>query len=958
MASSPSHVLELTRSAFRQEAEELLAELDTALLQLEAAPTELDSINRAFRAMHTLKGSGATAGFGEISALVHDVEDIFNGARAGRVRITSAIIDLVLKVGDIVRRLLAAPAGQGPQLLDEGMVFVRELKALVPTAGAPAAVKPAVATAPPVTPVDLEANVGLWSIHFAPTARIFHTGSDPVMLLRELLSLGHGVVRASTARLCGETAIDPTLCYLSWDVQLATSEPREKLKDVFVFVEDVATVRIEPVASGQCWVLRAEAYFEAAIMQEFRDEAAEDIAEIEAHLLALEERAEDSDHLDGLRRSLHNLKGLSQLLLSDVKRPPPRRHPLRAVSELCHVAESFLQARGPGRGALDDETADVLLQTVDWLKDLVDACDEGREAWPGELLTLLGAVESGAAASILPSDLLASALRGGQRPMIRAVVAQCEDVLRAIEAGREPGAPPSPDAWITLGRVLGTLEKTAAFEGATGVSSQLQALVSACHSAPQAPPEWGSFRERYRSVVNGFDAGPAIVVPSIRPRGRTISIRPSRPAVASLGPKAADAKAALTAPRSIRVDQDKLDVLMGAIGELLVAKNALPVLVARVRSSDNQVGKEIKATVDAIAHIADDLQNAMRQIRMMPIKSVFQRFPRMIRDLSRSENKSVQLIISGDETELDKTVLEQIADPLVHLVRNAVDHGIELPADRLAQGKPEMGTIGLEVLKEGSNVVIRISDDGRGMSPQRLRAKAVEKGLLSEADAAALPDRRALDLIFLPGFSTAETVTDLSGRGVGMDVVQSNIRALHGTIAITSEMGRGSSMSITLPSSLMISKGVLVECASEQYVLPIESIREMVKLQGEQIRRFRGVAMTNIRGAICPVFSLGRLLGLEATGGDDFVMTDGVARAAIVATQSGDIAVVVDRLVAEIDVIVKPLSRGLDKLVLFQGATILGDGSVALILDVRKLDALAGLDAARAHGAGTVDAAA
>jgi chemotaxis protein histidine kinase CheA len=958
MAFSPSHVLELTRCAFRQEAEELLAELDTALLQLEAAPTNLDSINRAFRAMHTLKGSGATAGFSEISALVHDVEDIFNGARAGRVRITSPIIDLVLKVGDVVRRLLFAPTSQGPQLQDEGMGFVRALKALVPTAGAPAAVQAAVVTAT-VTPVDLEAHAGLWSIHFAPTARIFHTSSDPVMLLRELLSLGHGVVRASTARLCGEKAIDPTLCYLSWDVQLATSQPREKLKDVFVFVEDVATVRIEPVASGQCWVLRAEAYFDAAIMQEFRDEAAEDIAEIEAHLLALEERAEESDHLDGLRRSLHNLKGLSQLLLSDVKRPPPRRHPLRAMSELCHVAESFLQARGPGGGALDDETADVLLQTVDWLKGLVDACDEGREAWPDELLTLLGAVAHESTASILPSDLLASALRGGQRPMIRAVVAQCDEVLRAIEAGREPEAAPSSDAWTTLGRVLGTLEKTAAFEGATGVSSRLQALVSTCHSAPQAPPEWESFRARYRSVVSGFETAPAIVVPSIRPRGRTISIRPSRlPAVASLGPKAADAKAAPTAARSIRVDQDKLDVLMGAIGELLVAKNALPVLVARVRSSDNQVGKEIKATVDAIAHIADDLQNAMRQIRMMPIRSVFQRFPRMIRDLSRSENKSVQLIISGDETELDKTVLEQIADPLVHLVRNALDHGIELPADRLAQGKPEMGTIGLEVLKEGSNVVIRISDDGRGMSPQRLRAKAVEKGLLSEADAASMPDRRALDLIFLPGFSTAETVTDLSGRGVGMDVVQSNIRALHGTIAITSEMGRGSSMSITLPSSLMISKGVLVECASEQYVLPIESIREMVKLQGEQIRRFRGVAMTNIRGAICPVFSLGRLLGIEAAGGDEFVMTDGVARAAIVATQGGDIAVVVDRLVAEIDVIVKPLSRGLDKLVLFQGATILGDGSVALILDVRKLDTLAGLDAGRAHGDGTVDAAA
>lgn len=207
---------------------------------------------------------------------------------------------------------------------------------------------------------------------------------------------------------------------------------------------------------------------------------------------------------------------------------------------------------------------------------------------------------------------------------------------------------------------------------------------------------------------------PAPVQVSFRPKGRTLSLRPSKPvasasrslrpsrpvASASRSPQAP--AAAAMPPRSVRVDQAKLDVLMGAIGELLVAKNALPVLVSRVRASEGQAGKEIKAMVDRIAHIADDLQNAMREIRMMPVRTIFQRFPRMIRDLARSENKQVQLLISGDETELDKTVLEQIGDPLVHLIRNAVDHGIELPADRVAQGKPEMGTVGLEVSKEGA----------------------------------------------------------------------------------------------------------------------------------------------------------------------------------------------------------------------------------------------------------------
>jgi len=303
------------------------------------------------------------------------------------------------------------------------------------------------------------------------------------------------------------------------------------------------------------------------------------------------------------------------------------------------------------------------------------------------------------------------------------------------------------------------------------------------------------------------------------------------------------------------------------------------------------------------------------------------------------------LIISGDDTELDKTVLELIGDPLVHLVRNAVDHGIELPETRLPLGKPEMGTVGLEVLKEGSNVVIRISDDGRGMDPQRLRAKAVEKGLLTKDEAAALSDKRALDLIFKAGFSTAEKVTDVSGRGVGMDVVQSNVRQLRGTITVTSDLDRGSVMSIKLPSSLMVSKGILVQCAADQYVLPIEGIREMVKISPQQIRGYGALAMTNIRGAICPVFSLATLFGHNPTGNvSDVLSRVDELNAAIVTTRRGDIAFVVDRLIAEIDVVVKPLSEGLDKMQVFQGATILGDGSIALIIDAAQLDTLIGID--------------
>jgi two-component system, chemotaxis family, sensor kinase CheA len=831
-------------------------------------------------------------------------------------------------------------------VLEEGMKLVGELEASVGPRTVLGAAPPPLPVRMAIAAVDV-VEIDLWAIHFAPEPRIFYSGNDPLALLRELLALGHGVARVDATRLFGEDVeFDPELCYLSWDVQLAARVTREAIREVFQFVEDESDLRIEQVKAESAWVLPAEAYFDPATVKECRDEVAEDIAEVETHTLALEGSPFERDHLAALKRALHNLKGVSRLVLSDVRRAPPARHPLRAMGELCHAAESFLEGfAGEATGPLDERVPEVMLETSDWLKALLRSFDAGTDAWPGELLVRLGAT------AVEPGVLVAPVSK--RDAMLRAVVDQCEQVMHAVEVRRLPDEPPSPADWQTLARALGTVGKATAFEGGGRGSGEVQALVAICEASVRGAGEgsWGAFRERCHAAL-GLVAGPPeahapSLVPSARPKGRTISLRPSRPpaqAPRAGAPPAQAAAAAAAPPRSVRVDQAKLDVLMGAIGELLVAKNALPVLVARVWT-DRQAKKEISETVARIAHVADDLQNAMRQIRMMPIRSAFQRFPRLIRDLARSENKQVQLIISGDETELDKTVLEQIGDPLVHLIRNAVDHGIELPERRLAQGKPEMGTIGLEVLKEGSSVIIRISDDGRGMDPKRLRAKALEKNLFSEAELAAMPDARVLDLIFLPGFSTAEKVTDVSGRGVGMDVVQSNIHQLRGTVTVASDLGRGSVMSIKLPSSLMVSKGMLIECSAEQYVLPIEGVREMVRIRRDQVRHFNGVAMTNVRGSVCPVFSLARLLGLEATTEGGLVMTSEESNAAIVFTRVGEVAVLVDRLVAEIDVIVKPLSEGLDKLTMFQGATILGDGSVALILDIGKLDALIDLNA-------------
>jgi two-component system chemotaxis sensor kinase CheA len=960
MAFSPSNILGLTRAAFRQEAEDLLVELDASLLSLESTPTDAELLNRVFRAMHTLKGSGATAGFKEVSTILHDVETVFNDAREGRCAITSPIVDCVLKISDVVRRMMLAPDAAASSFLAEGMASAEELGRLVRPAGAPMAVAPAAAG---LVPDEPSSDAGaIWHVSFAPSRGIFHSGNDPLSMLREVLGLGHGKVRVRTSELLAERELDPEQCFLSWDLQVATSEPRERIQEVFAFVEDEATISIEKVAAKEAWVLPPGAYFDDPTIKDFREECEEDVADIEAHVIALEDTPADGDRLDALRRSLHSLKGLTRLLLSQAKRLPPRRHPLRAASELTHAAESFLDSgRARGVSTLDAETAQTLLESVDWLKRLLRDFDAPRdETWPVELLGRLLGPESAAAPSLTPVAM--SSAR--PRSMVLSVADQCDEVVGALARERSAEAVMSPGERKMLTRALRTLGQAATYEGIPALSPRVEVLLALCGDQPaESETSWGAFRVEYESLGAILGGVRAAARPSARPTGRTISIRPSKPpgaertsvavpanvgapagATGATGATGAMGATGAGAPRSVRVDQTKLDRLMRAIGELLVAKNALPLLAKRVDTDRHAVGKEIKETGDRIAHIADDLQDTMRQIRMMPIKSVFQRFPRMIRDLARSENKQVQLILSGEETELDKTVLEQIGDPLVHLVRNALDHGIESPEERVAAGKPEMGTIGLEMSMEGSHIVIRCSDDGRGMDPSRLRRLVVEKGLRTEAEAAALSDARALELVFLPGFSTAAKVTSLSGRGVGMDVVQSNVRQLRGTIGIQSVLGEGSTISIRLPSSLMVSKGILFECEREQYVMPIESIREMVKLRREDVRTVRDISLANVRGTILPVFSLAVLLGLRGADAGGALGEVEEVSAAIVATRRGDIAVVVDRLVAEIDVIVKPLREGLDQMLVFQGATILGDGRVALILDPAQLDALIGVE--------------
>ena len=388
-------------------------------------------------------------------------------------------------------------------------------------------------------------------------------------------------------------------------------------------------------------------------------------------------------------------------------------------------------------------------------------------------------------------------------------------------------------------------------------------------------------------------------------------------------------------PSTIRIDQIKLDRLMRVVGELLVARGAFPLLVQKLNEGANgaAVANELKEAGSNISRIADELQTSVMSIRMLPVRTVFQRFPRLVRDLARSLGKEVQLVIEGEGLEMDKTILEQIGDPLVHLIRNAVDHGIELPEVRRARGKDPSGRLTLTALGQAGGVAIEVRDDGSGLDAQALKCKAIEKGLITRETATTMSDQTAFQLVFLPGLTTAVKVTEVSGRGVGMDVVRSNIANLQGTIQIYSTPSQGSCFLIKLPTSLMVSRGVLLRAGSQEYILPLSNIRDMVKLPLEEAHTYRGLTLAHIRGTTYRIFNLAEILGLPPERTPDLSI-------AIVEAGTVKYGLVVDKFLSEIEVLVKPLAGGLERCREFQGAAIMGDGRVVLVLNALECHSL------------------
>ncbi|AWM36397.1 Chemotaxis protein CheA [Gemmata obscuriglobus] len=625
----------------------------------------------------------------------------------------------------------------------------------------------------------------------------------------------------------------------------------------------------------------------ADALAQFTAEALESLSEAEAALLDLETGTDPADAVRRLFRAVHSIKGTADYL------------GLAQIRALSHKLENVLELARSGGAALDAPAAELVLQGVDHLKAMVAA------------LTPAGEVARDMNAFAAALD--AQSARGATEPAPGAPLDALAEELKAAANGSREG----------LARV-----RAAAAALPAEPAGELLALLDHLSAA----------RERLVAAFEPDEPEPVLVAP---PPQQQPAAAP--PPAANLVPKAAPpdpaagANKAAPAAKTMRVDQRKLDEYVNLAGELVIARNAL-VHAHRCFQTDRAARAVLKDAIDKVCRIVGDVQNNAMAMRMVPVGTIFQRFPRLVRDVAKSLAKQIELRLEGEDTELDKQVAEALSDPLVHLVRNAADHGIEAPDRRAAAGKPVAGTVTLRAGREGNAIVIDVQDDGGGIDPERVKAKAVAMGVLTADQAAALSREQALQLIFAPGLSTAAVVSDLSGRGVGMDVVKSNIAALGGAVTVHSQPGAGTRVRLTLPLTLAVTTVVLVESGGTLFGVPIDAVQETLKVEPDGFRQLRGVRAVSLRGAVTPVKSLAALIGLdapEAAGPRDRVPV------VVLNVAGARFGVAVDSFRGQQEIVLKPVPPLLGHLEGVGGATIMGDGGVVLILDPMGLYRLA-----------------
>ncbi|MCQ2763298.1 chemotaxis histidine kinase/response regulator CheAY2 [Helicobacter pylori] len=643
------------------------------------------------------------------------------------------------------------------------------------------------------------------------------------------------------------------------------------------------------------------------IMEDFLIEAFEMNEQLDQDLVELEHNPEDLDLLNRIFRVAHTIKGSSSFLN------------LNILTHLTHNMEDVLNRARKGEIKITPDIMDVVLRSIDLMKTLlVTIRDTGSDTNNGKENEIEEAVKQ--LQAITSQNLEGAKETSGTKEVPKE---EAKEEIKENKAKTPTAENPTSDNPLADEPDLDYANMSA-----EEVEAEIERLLNKRQEADKE--RRAQKKQEAKQEVTPTKEPPKTETPKA-PKTET----PKAPKTETKAKTKADTEEnkapSIGVEQTVRVDVRRLDHLMNLIGELVLGKNRLIRIYGDVeeRYDGEKFLEELNQVVSSISAVTTDLQLAVMKTRMQPVGKVFNKFPRMVRDLSRELGKSIELIIEGEETELDKSIVEEIGDPLIHIIRNSCDHGIEPLEERRRLNKPETGKVQLSAYNEGNHIVIKISDDGKGLDPVMLKEKAIEKGVISERDAESMSDREAFNLIFKPGFSTAKVVSNVSGRGVGMDVVKTNIEKLNGIIEIDSEVGVGTTQKLKIPLTLAIIQALLVGVQEEYYAIPLSSVLETVRISQDEIYTVDGKSVLRLRDEVLSLVRLSDIFKVDAileSNSDVYVVIIGLA--------DQKIGVIVDYLIGQEEVVIKSLGYYLKNTRGIAGATVRGDGKITLIVDV------------------------
>jgi two-component system chemotaxis sensor kinase CheA len=624
------------------------------------------------------------------------------------------------------------------------------------------------------------------------------------------------------------------------------------------------------------------------IIQEFITEAEESLDRIEPRFVELEQKGQDADLINEIFRSMHTIKGAAGFL------------GLQLIVDVAHTAENIMKKLRDNEITLSKNLMDAILEAIDMLRLLLIHLKE-KDGIEEDVAPLVQELNKALKAAVSNSK---SSGKSREIPAEQASkVSKTSETMSSGAAARQP------------------------IDTANAAASVQESDLSEKPSESSTKPQLNKELTQAPEIPKTASVDPVTTAES----SQTPSDNEQKPNEMIQAAKDNTQKA-----QNLRVDVSRIDKVMDLAGEIVLVRNRLLNIsnYFDIKHADDQMTEVLAEAVSFLDRITSDTQIAVMKMRMQPIQKIFSKFPRLVRDISASVKKDVELQIFGEGTEVDKTVIEHIGDPMTHILRNSIDHGLESSEERIAGGKPPKGKIVINTYQKGTQIVIEIMDDGKGIDVSTLRRKAVEKGIMTEEEAFKMSDDDAINIIFLPGFSTKETASELSGRGVGMDVVKTNISLLNGYVEVSTEKGKGTMFRINIPLTLAIIQALMVEVDGAKYAIPLSPIEETLKVAKKDITDITGQDVIVIRDKICPLFDLRSALGLGHNGNNDDIDFKYVI---VISMGDKKYCIAVDRLLGQEEVVIKTLN-GLDATSSYVlGATITGDGRVVFILDVTGL---------------------